>query len=179
MRKIALGLAISAAVLAAAGCGGSKKSSSPPTAPSVTVTVKATAPTTTAAGATTTTGSATGTGTGSGTGLTGNCVQFAGAQAKIAQAVGLAASHGDTSAVKAYFATIASKVPSDIKPSFEVVADTVTKYLDVLKGINFKPGQTPNPADLAKAQQAAAALETPAFKQASAKVEAWVKGGCH
>jgi len=178
MRRIALGLAVLAALLAAAGCGGSKKSSSPPTAPSVTVTVKATTPATTTT-ASSGTGTGTGTGSGGGTGLTGNCVQFASAQAKIAQAVGLAASHGDTSAVKAYFATIAGKVPSDIKPSFQVVADTVTKYLDLLKTINFKPGQTPNPADIAKAQKAAAALETPTFKQASAKVEAWVKGGCH
>ena len=178
MRKIALMTAVSAAVLMAAGCGGSKKSSNPPTAPSVTVTVQPTAPATTTTAPATTGQSTAPVSTGSAT-LTGNCVKFAATQAKISQAVSAAAAHGDTTAIKAYFASIAGSVPSDIKPSFTVVADTVIKYLDLLKGLNIQAGQTPNPAAIAKAQKAAATLESSDFKQAAAKVEAWVKGGCH
>jgi hypothetical protein len=173
MRKIALALAVLAAVVMAAGCGGSSKSSTPPTTPSVTVTVHPTTATTT-----TTTTATTPTSTGAAA-LSGDCLKYSAAQAKIAQAVGVAASHGDTSALKAYFAALAGNAPSDIKASFQTVADTVVKYLDQLKALNIQPGQTPNAASLAKASQAAAQLNTPQFKAASTKIEDWVKAGCH
>jgi len=177
MRKIALALAVSAAVLTAAGCGGNKKSSSPAT-PSVTVTVQPTTHATVTTAPPTTTAPATPTTTGPVT-LSGDCLKYSAAQAKIAQAFGVAASHGDTTALRAYFAALAGNAPSDIKASFQVVADTVLKYLDQLKSLNFQSGQTPNATALAKAQQAAAQLNTPEFKAAATKVQDWVKAGCH
>jgi hypothetical protein len=197
MRRIFCRNAMSVAVLAlvavsVAGCGGNSKSSTPPTVPALTVTAAGTttAPAPTTAPATTTTTPATtatapatttpssgSTGTSS---VPASCLDFAGAASKVSQAFNPTGVTGlDTAKLKAYYLALADKAPASIKASFVVVANVLVTYLDQIKGLNFKPGQTPSADAIQKLQKAAAALQTSNFRQATVKIQAWVKSGCH
>jgi hypothetical protein len=182
-----------AAVVAVAGCGSSK--SSAPAAPSPTVTVTTTTPatpttpsstpgTTTTTTPPTTTTPATPTTASGGTptpAVAAKCLDFAGASAKASQAFSSALSGGgvpDTEKVKAYYAALADKAPSSIKASFVTLTNVIVTYLDEIKGLNIKPGQTPSADALLKLQKASATIRSSGFQQAAAKIGAWVKGGC-
>jgi hypothetical protein len=85
----------------------------------------------------------------------------------------------DTVKLKAYYLALAGKAPASIKASFVTLASVFVTYLDQIKGLNLKPGQAPSADAIQKLQKAAAALQTPNFRQATQKIQAWVTGGCH
>jgi len=193
IRLVALAAVAAAFVVAAAGCGGSSSNSSSgatttaasggtdttssSTDTTTTDTTSSSTDTTntdTSSGTDTTSSSATSSGA-----LKGKCLDFAGATAKISQAIAASSTGGgDTKALRAYFAALADKAPSNVKAAFQTLGDAVGDYLDALKKAGFKPGQTPSAADIQKLQAAVAPLSTPEVKQASDEVQAWVNGGC-
>jgi hypothetical protein len=196
-------IAVAAAlILVGTGCGGSKKSSASPSTGGTPTVANGTGSTPTVANGTgSSSGGSSSSGSGSSTSGSGSsgssssgsssssggsstvaksCLNFAGAAAKLGQALGATGSASANSEnVKTYLNGLASQAPSAIKGSFQTLAAAIGKYVDAIKGLNLKAGQTPSAPDLAKLQQAAAALETPEVKQASAKIQAWVKAGCH
>jgi hypothetical protein len=180
-----------ALLLAVTACGGSKKSSSSAssqTTPTTTTTTTSTDTGSTSDGtsttvtATTSSDDSSSTGsvsTGSGT-VAKKCIDYAGAAGKLGQA--LAASGGqslDSEGLKNYFAGLAKNAPSDIKAAFQTLAKAIGTYVDGIKGLNLKAGQTPSAADLAKVQAAVASLSKPDIQAASNKIQAWVNAGCH
>ena len=173
-----------ALVIVASGCGGSKKSSSGSNSTVTVTTVTTTTGSTTgsSSGSPSTSGSST-TSSGSsssGTSVSKSCLDFAGAAAKLGEALSSTGSPAENAeSTKKYFEALADKAPSDIKSAFRTFADAMSKYLDTIKGVNLQTGQTPSAADLAKLQSAAAALSTPEVRAASEKINAWVKAGCH
>ena len=186
IRMTTLVAVATALILAVTACGSSKKSSAgPSTGSTSTVTV------TNGSGSSSSSGSSSGGSSGSSssssssssggsTTVSKSCLNFAGAAAKLGQALGATGSpNADSEGVKTYFEGLASKAPSDIRGSFQTLAEAIGKYVDTIKGLKLKTGQTPSADDLQKLQKAAAALATPDVKKASDKIQAWVKAGCH
>lgn len=165
-----------ALALAVTACGGSKNSSSGSNS-TVTVTT-----------ATTTTGSSSGSTSTTSSGSTGgssgdvskSCLNFANAAGKLGAALASTGSPtADSESLKTYFEGLADKAPSDIKASFQTLADAISKYVDTIKGLKLKAGDQPSASDVQKLQAAAASLGTSDVKAASEKISAWVKAGCH
>jgi len=187
----ALAAAVALAV-AAAGCGGSsstsERASGTPTTTAATTGAGsgATAATTTGSSSSETTatvGSSTGTATTGGANATGaapaRCLEFAAAAAKLSEA--LAASGGAPSerdSLEAYFSGVAAKAPASIREAFETLAAAIGRYVEALDAAGVKPGSAPSGDALAKLQQALKEIDNAEVRQASAKIEAWVKGGC-
>lgn len=178
--RLAMLVAVLAAVLiAATGCGGSKKSSAGASETTTTTTTTSTTTTTTTSSDDSSSGSgSSSSGTGGGASSKG-CVEFAGFASKFSEAfqtTGNAATDG--AKLKSYFEALADKAPSDIKSSFQTFADAFGKYFDAIKGIDLTSGKQPSPDDLAKLQSAAKELDRADVKAASAKIQAWVQKGC-
>lgn len=173
-----------ALVLAVTACGSSKSSSSGSNATATTATTAETTETTTSSSSGS---SSNGTDTGASTTSSGNtgvpsksCLDFANAAGKLGQALGASGSStSDPDAFKKYLEGIADNAPSDIKSSFQTIADAYSKYLETLKSLGLKPGSTPSADDVAKLQEAAQAISKPEVQAASKKIQAWVDAGCH
>jgi hypothetical protein len=181
----------------AAGCG--SKSNSSASAPETTpATETATTETTTTADTTTTSSSSestdtttvtetTSTDTGGSSGASGgssipkSCLNFAQAAGKLGQALASSGTSATANAesLKTYFNNLADKAPSDIKSAFQTLANAISKYVDALKDLNLKPGQTPNASDMAKLRGVIGELSKPDVQAASNKIQAWVQAGCH
>jgi hypothetical protein len=183
-RLTILAAVLAAVAIAVAGCGGSKKSSAETTTTTTTTTTTGSTGGTSSSSSSGTSSSGT---SSSGTSSSGSgsatasqrCIQFAGFASKFADAFkGTGDVSTDSQKLKSYFQALADKAPSDIKSSFKTFADAFAKYLDAIKGIDLKAGQTPSADDLAKLQSAAKELDRADVKAASQKIEAWVQGGC-
>lgn len=160
-----------AAVLAVAGCGGGKKSSAPP--PPVTVTVAETTPATTTTAATTAENSG-------GVSSLGNCRDLAGFGQTYSKALAAATKGGGGFAAQAdVFKSFADKAPAEIRDQFQIFAAAIAKYAEVLKGLNYKPGQTPSPEVIAKLTAASKEINQPAVQAAVQKISAWAASHCH
>ncbi len=113
-------------------------------------------------------------------GVSARCLDFASSASKLGQALASGASTSQNADnLKTYFNALAGKAPSDIKASFQVLADAVSKYADAIKKLDLKPGKTPSAADVQKLQASIASISTPKVTAASNKIQAWVKAGCH
>jgi hypothetical protein len=184
--RVTLFVAVAAVLLlAVTACGGSKNSSSSASSDTTTTATTSTTDTSSSSsdGTSTTTTSTTTTSTdnsSSSNNISKSCLNFASAASKLGQALASSGSPtADSESLKKYFEGLAGKAPSDIKASFQTLADAVAKYVDGIKGLNLKAGQTPSAADLAKLQTAAAAMSKPDVQAASNRIQAWVKAGCH
>jgi hypothetical protein len=180
IRLTMLVLGALALALAGTACGGSKKSSSP-TNTIVDVTTATTAtPTTSSSSSGSTSTTSSGSTSGSSGDLSKSCLDFASAASKLGSALASTGSPtADSESLKTYFEGLAAKAPSDIKASFQTLADAIAKYVDTIKGLNLKSGSQPSAGDVQKLQEAAASLGTSKVKAASDKISAWVKAGCH
>jgi hypothetical protein len=193
-----------ALVFAASGCGGSKKSNAGSSGSTSTVasggtsssgssssssssgssgsssTTSGSSSSGSSSSGSSSTGSSSGNG-GSTNNISKSCLDFAGTASKLGQALASGSSSTSQSAenLKTYFNSLADRAPSDIKASFQTLADAISKYVDAIKKLDIKPGQTPNPADLQKMQAAVQSISTPNVQKASDKIQAWVKAGCH
>ena len=181
-------------LLAASGCGGSKKSSAGASAGSASTTTTGSASSsngTSSSGSSSSGGSSSGaygsgssssgsSSTGSSSSTSKSCLNFAGAASKLGQALaaGSSASQNGES-LKTYFNALAEKAPSDIKASFQTLANAISKYVDEIKKLNLKPGKTPSAEQIQKVQAALASIGTPDVQAASNKIQAWVNAGCH
>lgn len=181
IRLTMLVAAATALALAVTACGGSKKSSAPAntTADVTTVTTTTSSSSDSTSGDTSTTTSSGDTTSSSGD-VSKSCLDFASAASKLGAALSSTGSPtADSESLKTYFEGLAEKAPSDIKASFQTLADAISKYVDTIKGLDLKSGETPSAADLQKLQAAAASLGTADVQAASKKINAWVKAGCH
>ena len=181
-------------LLAASGCGGSKKSSAGASAGSASTTTTGSGSSsngTSSSGSSSSGGSSSGaygsgssssgsSSTGSSSSTSKSCLNFAGAASKLGQALaaGSSASQNGES-LKTYFNALAEKAPSDIKASFQTLANAISKYVDEIKKLNLKPGKTPSAEQIQKVQAALASIGTPDVQAASNKIQAWVNAGCH
>ena len=181
-RITALCLALLAALmLVAAGCGSSSKNSAATTEAATTeaatteaaTTEEATTEATTTEAATTeaTTTSALG-----GLVASGKCKDLANLSQKYSQALSGSNGGQDLKKTAQVLQEFANEAPSEIKADFKVVADYMTKIADVVG--NVKPGQTPDPATLAKLQKLSTSIDTQKLTQASQNITTWVTKNC-
>jgi hypothetical protein len=200
MIRVTTLVAMAAALLVAvSGCGGSKKSSAGASAGSASTTTTGNGTSsngTSSSGSSSSGGSSSGaygsgssssgssssgsSSTGSSSSTSKSCLNFAGAASKLGQALaaGSSASQNGES-LKTYFNALAEKAPSDIKASFQTLANAISKYVDEIKKLNLKPGKTPSAEQIQKVQAALASIGTPDVQAASNKIQAWVNAGCH
>ena len=170
-----------ALVVAAAGCGGKKKAST--TTTTTTTTAAATTTTTTTAATTAATSTTTATSSTSSDNTLGalasaaNCKSIANIGQAFAQAI--QGTNGDVGKDAQLFQQFADKTPSDIRPAFETVAEELAKVAEALKGVNLKAGATPDAATIAKLEQLASEVNTPALTKADSQIAAWAAANCH
>jgi hypothetical protein len=160
-----------AVVISAAGCGGGGSTSTT----STTTTTTTTAAATTAPATTTTAPAVTGSGLG-GLASVENCKQLADLGQAFSSA--LQGASGNTQKELAVFQQFAAKTPSDIRPSFETIANALAKASTALKDVNTSGG-TPSAADLAKLSALASTLNGAQVKQAETKIQQWAAANCH
>jgi hypothetical protein len=108
--------------------------------------------------------------------LSGDCLQFAGVGAKIAQA--MSGANADISKTADLFDELVASAPDEIKGDFQVIAEGVTALAAAMKGIDFKAGATPSADQLAKMQTALASVDSAKLQTASQHIEAWSKEHC-
>lgn len=108
--------------------------------------------------------------------LSGDCLQFAGVGAKIAEAMGGA--NADISKTADLFDELVSSAPDEIKGDLQVIAEGVTTLAAAMKGIDFKAGATPSADQLAKMQTALASVDNAKLQAASQHIEAWAQVHC-
>ena len=71
----------------------------------------------------------------------------------------------DVTKTAALLKEFADKTPADIRPDFEVVAAAYAKIADALKGVNLKPGSTPDPAAIAKLTKLGSELDQASLRR--------------
>jgi hypothetical protein len=165
MRWLALVVVVSLA-LVAAGCGGGSDESA---ASTETTTTEATT-------SESTTTESTGTADLSSILNDKDCLALAGIGATFAQAVTGASDEQAADELQ----QLVDKVPDEIKPDVQVLAEWFTQYTAKLKDIGIKAGQTPTATQL---QQLQAALSSANANQqelttASQHIETWAQNNC-
>jgi len=179
-RLAVLALGVLVLVFVAAGCGGgSSNSNAAGTTDTVTTATDTTATDTTATDTTATdTTSNTDTNVNIGN-LGGDCLQFAGIGAKIAQAMGGASGqNADIAKTAALFDELVAKAPDAIKGDLQTLSEGISKMAEAFKGYDFSSGQTPSPDQLKKIQEVMASIDSVKLQAASTNIEAWAKANC-
>ena len=170
MRIKLLAVAVIVLVVVVAGCGGGKK--------------KAVTPATTAAGPTTTSASTT---TGSTTSVaqptfasTKNCQQLVSLGAKLSQALQSSSGNGTSSIGDEanVFKALASAAPTEIRGDFETFAAAFSAYAQALTNAGYKPGKTPDAAQLTAIATAAKSFSAPKLLVAERHLSAWARTNC-
>jgi hypothetical protein len=166
MRWLALVVVVVSLALVAAGCGGGSDESA---ASTETTTTEATT-------SESTTTESTGTADLSSILNDKDCLALAGIGATFAQAVTGASDEQAADELQ----QLVDKVPDEIKPDVQVLAEWFTQYTAKLKDIGIKAGQTPTAAQL---QQLQAALSSANANQqelttASQHIETWAQNNC-
>jgi hypothetical protein len=199
MRVTTLIAVAAALLLAVSGCGGSKKSSAGAGSGSTSTATTgsgSSSSSSSSSGSSTTGSSSSGSsstgssssgssssgayGSGSSKSASKSCLDFAGAASKLGQALAAGSSASPNGeSLKTYFNALAEKAPSDIKASFQTLANAISKYVDEIKKLNLKQGKTPSADQIQKIQGALASIGTPDVQAASNKIQAWVNAGCH
>ena len=161
-----LALVVVSLALVAAGCGGGSDESA---ASTETTTTEATT-------SESTTTESTGTADLSSILNDKDCLALAGIGATFAQAVTGASDEQAAHELQ----QLVDKVPDEIKPDVQVLAEWFTQYTAKLKDIGIKAGQTPTAAQL---QQLQAALSSANANQqelttASQHIETWAQNNC-
>jgi hypothetical protein len=165
---------MAAFVLAAAGCGSKKNASGTTT----TTTTTETTATTTNTDTTTTTTSGTDTSAAAALGAlasSGNCRSLAQLGAAFSSA--FTGSSGDVQKEEQVLQDFVSKVPDDIKPDFQVIADAFKQIADAVKG--YTPGSVPDPSVLAKLTALQSTLDQAKLAAAEQHIGTWAAANCH
>jgi len=158
-----LALLVLSLALVAAGCGGGSDESA------------ASTETTTTESAMTESTESSGTTDLSGILSDEDCLALAGVGATIAQAF-TGATGGDTNTDE--LQQLVDKVPDEIQPDVQTLADAFGQYAAKLKDIGIKAGSTPSAAQLQQLQAAIASLDQQKLTAASNHIEAWAKRNC-
>lgn len=183
-RLVVLGLGLLVLVFVAAGCGGDDKSSeaasSSDTVSTETMNEDTTASDTTASDTTSEDTSSDSTDTNVDLGnLSGDCLEFAGIGAKIAEAMGGASGqNADLGKTAELFDELVAKAPDEIKDDLETLSEGVTKLAEAMKGVDIGSGQVPSAEQLKKMQDVMGSLDSAKLQAAAQNVEAWAKANC-
>jgi hypothetical protein len=167
-----LSVLVVAFALLAAGCGGggsSESSATTETTAADTTTTETTSTEETTSGETTDTTDL--------SAVLGNkdCLALASVGATMSKAfAGTNGVSGDTSELD----DLASKVPDEIKPDVETLAQAFSEYASKLKDIGITPGTTPTADQIKQLQTALVSLDQQKLTAASANIEAWAKKNC-
>ena len=159
--------------LAAAGCGGGGDSNSQGGFQTTTSTVTTEA---TTEAATTEAATTEATTTTSGVASAKDCRALATLGQKFSAAFTGAASSQDLKTEASLLKELAAKTPADIRGAFETLAGYMKKLADL--DIKLKPGETPDPATLAKLQKLATQIDQAKLAQASSEIAQWVSKNC-
>ena len=182
---LVIGLIMLVLALAVAGCGGGGSKESAATTEAATTEAAVTDEATTEAATTqaaettateTTEAEATTTAPDLSALSSAKCRELAESAAGLSSAFTGAAGDFDVKKAAAFYQELAKKVPSEIRADFQVIADFVSKYAEVAG--NLKPGETPDPAMIAKLQKLATEIDQAKLTQASQNISAWVQKGC-
>jgi len=184
MRTILAALLAGAALVLAAGCGGSSNNAAATTAAAETTTAATTAATdttTTDTTSTDTTSTAGTAGAAAAAGLSAGCQKVADLSVQFGKALGAAGADGSNTdlekTAKAY-EEFAKQVPEEIRGSFMTLAEAFGQYAKALQGVDFSSGKTPDAATIAKLAKAAQALDNESLSAANTKITAWVNKNC-
>jgi hypothetical protein len=175
--QIVASLFLLAVVVAAAGCGSSKKSTT-----TTTTTPAATTATTTPQASPTQTQSTTPSVASSGSAAlgalasAGNCKSLLSLGTAISQAM-TGSGSVDVQKEAQLLEQFAQKVPSSIKPDFQIIADDVKKIADAIG--TYTPGSTPSPAELAKLQSLSTSIDSTQLSKAASDISTWAAANCH
>jgi hypothetical protein len=164
--------------LAAAGCGGGKKSAA--TTEAATTAATTTEAATTAAATTeaaTTVAATTTTSNISGIASAANCRQLTELGATLSSAFSGSGNSADLKKEAQVLQEFAAKTPADVRPDFKVIADYFSKIVDAVG--NIKPGQTPDAATIAKLQTLSTSIDQAKLTQAETNIGTWVTKNCH
>ena len=113
----------------------------------------------------------------SGTLATDECRDLVEASTEFTNALG-AAGTGDLQDVSALFDQLAERAPEEIRADIRVLGEAYASYADALGDINVEPGQTPDPEDLQRLQQALASVDQQKVTAASERLSAWAQANC-
>ena len=160
-----------AAVVSAAGCGGGGSK----TTTTTTTTTTAAAPPSTSTQTTQSTPATTAASGLGGLASVENCKQLANLGEAFSQA--LQGASGNVQKELQIFQEFAAKTPSDIRPSFETLANALSKAAGALKDV--QGGSTPSAADLAKLAALSSTFDSAEVKQAETKIQQWAATNCH
>jgi len=192
MRGFIAALLLGVMVFLAVGCGGKSNDATGTTTVVVTETTPADTTSTTDTTATDTTSTdttstdttatdttATNTTT-TAAGLTVGCQKVANLSVQFGKALSATGASGSTAlekTSKAYEA-FAQQVPAEIRDAFQTLAKAYAQYAVAIKGIDFKAGQVPDAATIAKLTKAAQSLNGQDLTKANADISVWVTKNC-
>ncbi|MFN8221759.1 MAG: hypothetical protein U0R50_00770 [Gaiellales bacterium] len=111
--------------------------------------------------------------------LSGECLEFAGIGAKIAEAMGsTTGANADIGKTAELFDELVDKAPDEIKGDLEVLSEGIATMAEALKGVDLSSGATPDADQLAKLQEVMASLDSEKLQAAANNIEAWTKENC-
>jgi uncharacterized lipoprotein YehR (DUF1307 family) len=159
-------------LVAAVGCGSSKKSEN--------VNAATGGNSDQSSSSTSTTTSSSGTGSGGGQAYTSaDCIQASLAYASLlGQSMGFAsgATQEELDKFEQQAADLKAKIPAELKDDFETVAAAYKDYAELLKGLDMTDAL--NPATMQKLQQASEKLSTPEVQAAQQRIDDYFKANC-
>ena len=111
--------------------------------------------------------------------LSGECLEFAGIGAKIAEAMGgTGGANADVEKTAELFDELVDNAPDEIKDDLAVLSEGIGKMAEAFKGVDFSSGATPDPEQLAKIQEVMGSLDSAELQTASQNIEAWAAANC-
>jgi hypothetical protein len=111
--------------------------------------------------------------------LSGECLEFAGIGAKIAEAMGGATGGtADVSETAELFEQLVDSAPDEIKDDLEVLSESIAKMAVAFEGVDFASGATPSADQLAKIQEVMTSIDNVELQAASKNIEAWASANC-
>jgi len=176
MRWLTIVIALSALALVVAGCGGGDDEAASDTTTLTDTTLDDTTTDETTTDDTSTV--ETTTDDDSGGSASGECRDLVEAGSQLGQAFGSGGATPDRDDVSELYEQVVDNAPEEIRADIQVLADAWAKYADVLDDVQVEPGQTPDPEDVAKLQQALASIDQQEVAAASERINAWTTENC-
>jgi hypothetical protein len=113
--------------------------------------------------------------------LSEDCIAAVSAFAALGQAVGTAATGGDTSGAAEsteLLQEFADKAPDEIEDDIRVLAEAYAAYIQELSGLDLGTGETPSAEQIQQLTQASEKLNTPEIQAASESFNTWATANC-
>jgi hypothetical protein len=107
------------------------------------------------------------------------CRDLVEASTELGEALGATGSASDdVQDVARLFDELADRAPDEIEADIRVLGEAYAAYADVIGDIQVEPGQTPDPEDLQRLQEALASIDQQEVTAASERLSAWAEENC-